>query len=383
MSNAISITWPVNGPWTTGGSAASNMVTTDTTQTITANKEFSGNMVLGTNGGTNTLTVYATPTFQNGLTVGSGTLTCQAISCSSATNTGNLTIEGNTTIGNASTDTLTVNSTNALFNNGIDVRTQTTGTLIGKFSKGGATRFSIYDEGGVSEITSAVIQNPTGNGMALQASHASGTIDLYQQTTKRLSVTSTGVTVTGTLSCEAITCTSETNSGNLTIQGNTTIGDAGTDTLTVNAATTFVKNITLPSSLTTPTSTQLGYIASGTMTASGVSITSNTNYDAGSISLSPGVYILTGTIAIYPSTGGTIARAMFQWSTVSAATQMNGVNNYINVVIGTGINMYLASGVYATTVTTTTTYYLVANLAFSTGTFTTTGGGRIQAIRIA
>lgn len=313
--SSTNVTWPATPPWSSAlYSAPSNMVTTDTTQTITSSKQFDA---------------------------------------------------------------------------GIDVRTQTTGTTIATFRKAGAARFSLIDEGGVAGITSAVLQNPTANGIAIQASNATGTVDLYQQTTKRLSATSSGVTIVGTLNCDAISCTSTTNSGNLTIQGNTTIGDAATDTLTVNAASTFNKFITLPSSVSaSPAVGQLGYVATPSYTPNNDPITSGALKNWGSVVLTPGIWLLAGAGALFTSTATSVAWSHMRlcWSPTSITFDWNNMmTEALNVTTSQNHTYIFNAPTSVVTVTANTTYYLVGYPVFSTGTLVVRSdlGTRITAVRIA
>ena len=118
---------------------------------------------------------------------------------------GNLSIKGNTVVGDAITDSLTVGCP-ATFTNTVTVA----GTNV-------TSKFSSLDTT-ISGVSSRVTTIESGS-FAFPSLNISG----------------------------ALTTGSITDNGNLAVKGNTTIGDAGTDTLTVACPATFNQNVTLAS----------------------------------------------------------------------------------------------------------------------------------------
>jgi len=179
-------------------------------------------------------------------------------SLANLTVTGNLTVNGNTTLGDASGDTVTVNSASWTFandtnfilsggvnglsfdgstlsidatNNRIGIGTTSPRQLL-HISKSSDPRFYIEESGGAADEKIWAFSVASGTLYAFTRNDTDSSGENW------LSVTRTGTTIgqvnfpNGNVSI----------SGNLTVNGNTTLGDASGDTLTFNTSTLSIPN---------------------------------------------------------------------------------------------------------------------------------------------
>ena len=175
----------------------------------------SGNTVLGSVGGAQTLIVYASANLNAGLTA------------SSATVTGALTVQGNTVLGSlGGPQTLTVYAS-PTFTNGL---TASSSTVTGALTVRGNTALGLTSAQTVTVNAASTFQAPV-------TANADVTINA------------------------ALTASSATVNTGLTVRGNTALGSTSAQTVTVNAVSTFQAPVTANSDVT--------ITAAGTLTASG------------------------------------------------------------------------------------------------------------------
>jgi hypothetical protein len=159
---------------------------------------------------------------------------------------------------------------------------------------------------------------------------------------------------------------------------------------TVYGATTFVKNITLGSG-TTPTAGQLGYIVSGTGVPD-TAFTTTISKNVATIALTAGTWLLNATYSPEvdsPAAPSTFA-INFSDTTDTFENTYGLVSQFDNsTATGTSESALNCTGFVVIpppiAPATTTTFYLVATIAFTTGTVSTgpPAGVRFQAIKIA
>lgn len=180
--------------------------------------------------------------------------------------------------------------------------------------------------------------------------------------------------------------TDNTFTGTVTFTGNVILGDQTTDTVTIIGTPSFSRNLTLPASLTTPSTGQLGFIKFGTLANSSTdfSLTSNTAADVASLFLPIGVWMIRGQNALTFTSAGTLTQFITSISPTSA-----GIYNYSmvredrSVSVSTG-GILVREVTNLLTLTSSATYYLVTFATFSSGTVTTyMNNTRLHAIRIA
>lgn len=186
-----------------------------------------GNTTLG-DSSTDTLTVNATSTFAN-----------------------NVSVNGNTTLGDASTDTLTVNATSTFVNN-VSVNGNTT---LGDTSTDTLTvnATSTFVNAATFDTNITVLNNAT--------------IDNNLTVLKN---TTLGTDSTNTLSVNSVsTFNNGLTSSALIVNHNSTLGTTSADTLTVNAASTFNSNATVVGNLVVDGSSTLASLNTTNLTVSG------------------------------------------------------------------------------------------------------------------
>ena len=188
--------------------------------TLTGDLQVDGNTTIGSNA-VDTLTVNATTTFKNNVTI------LGALSLTDLTLTGNLQVDGNTILGSDATDTLTVNATTTFKE---DVTIEKDLLVDGKMY--------LID---LTLTGDLIVEKNT-----ILGSDATDTLTVNATTTFKENVTmEKDLTVNGTINLTDLTLT-----GNLQVDGNTILGSDATDTLTVNATTTFKEDVTMEKDLT-------------------------------------------------------------------------------------------------------------------------------------
>ena len=150
------------------------------------------------------------------------------------------------------------------------------------------------------------------------------------------------------------------------------------------------KNITLPTTQTTQTSGQLGYIHQGTILniASPVNNTTGTIYYLASMTLPVGVWNVFAQSCYTFSTGGTIANDSTSISTNQSSYSIENIINFTNVIATTGINIYRRLNGIITSTGSTTLYLTFGLTGFSGGAVpqhsnSTQTYTRFYAVRIA
>ena len=202
-----------------------------------------GNTVLGSVGGPQTLTVYASTNLNNGLTANSATVT------------GALTVQGNTVLGSAGgPQTLTVYASTNL-NNGL---TANSAIVTGALTVRGNTALGITSTQTVTVNAASTFQAPV--------------------------IANSDVTVNA-----ALTAYSATVSGGLSVRGNTALGLTSAQTVTVSAVSTFQAPVTANSDVT--------IVSAGTLTGSG-------NVILGSLGAGRSVTVSAATTLFNPSEAG-------------------------------------------------------------------------------
>jgi len=157
-------------------------------------------------------------------------------------------------------------------------------------------------------------------------------------------------------------------SGGVGIGSNTNIGG----NLQVSGNLVTLNGVTLPDSanFSTPSSGQLGYTTTVAQ-ASGLNTqcTSNGLYNIYTISLSPGVWMMTAYASIICTTAGTLYCMYSGISSVSATLigRYFSVQTFNNSVVVN--SLHGVPHVRVITVTATTNYYLVIQPSFSSGAF--------------
>jgi len=233
----------------------------DISQTFLGTQTFNdisvtGNTTLG-NANSDALTVNATSTFN------------APITGASATFNNNLTVNDNTTLGNAPADALTVNATStfnapitgtsATFNNNLTVNGNTTLgdattdviTIKGKLNDGSSNGIlnqvlAVGGDGTPAWTTLSTLEDDPQVGPFT----TTGQVAVWDQTNGYLapgSITDNGTTVSvGSNFSVTVASGNTTTNGNLTVNGNTTLGNANSDALTINATSTFAAAVNFP-----------------------------------------------------------------------------------------------------------------------------------------
>lgn len=167
-----------------------------------------------------------------------------------------------------------------------------------------------------------------------------------------------------------------TGAGTITYQGLTFSGTSST----INT-TTQSNSGTLPGSRNTaPSAGLLGEQIRATVAfGTPVSLSNNTQTNVTSISLTAGIWDVTGIVGFQGATTGTVCQASI--STTSATGGTRGDNSVqFPFLSQANIDLDLTIPSYRLTLTTTTTVYLVAFMLYTVGTGTTFG--RISATRV-
>jgi hypothetical protein len=157
-------------------------------------------------------------------TAASDTITFDFADSPSFTNvtaTGNLTVNGNTTLGDAGGDSVTVNAQTVTLSNQLAATAPSSTMLVITSSNRVATQT-------LGTGVATFLTTPSSANLAAAVTDETGTGTL---------VFSASPTFTGTVNAAAITAT-----GNLIVNGNTTLGDASGDSVTVNAQTVTLQN---------------------------------------------------------------------------------------------------------------------------------------------
>ena len=264
----------IGGKLTVAQTATASAAIAGTDLTLTGNLVVLGNTTLG-DAAADTLTVNATSMFKSPVTKAAGNSAINALSVMDSTGStplfevrqngdvkvgnnltvsgtggstfsdsltldGNLTVKGDTTLGDASTDTITINGT-----------TQVKSPTTKAGGSGSINVFSIVDSATTGKLFEVRQNGDTIIGGVLTV-NGTGTSTFAGDVSigGKLTVADTA-TATADLSGTDLTLT-----GNLVVHGNTTLGDAGTDTLTV------VGTVALPSttSIGNVSSTEIGYL---------------------------------------------------------------------------------------------------------------------------
>lgn len=171
--------------------------------------------------------------------------------------------------------------------------------------------------------------------------------------------------------------------GQVLTSDGTTAGweDLPTATATVQGV---VKGGELPGQLSgTAISTgYLGQVITGT--AGSGSLISGTGKDFATISLTPGVWLLTGTLeAVTSGTPGANGFADASFSTTSGVVTVTMGFMRIGIPQISGGDVVISPGTTVVNISSTTTYYLVGNLRFTSATMSVHPASFIKAIRIA
>ena len=180
------------------------------------------------------------------------------------------------------------------------------------------------------------------------------------------------VTTNTSLNCCTVVCSSEIDTGNLQLNGSLALG----------------MNINFPSTYTSIPSSQnyLGSIVSSGSSPS-VSLTSNTNISINSITLNPGVWFIQANILFNNPANTTsvtyVAAAISTSSTTNDSPQNKTVYNTTGALFASTVDrcanvvvLRLAS------LTSTTTFYLLASAVFTAGTLYTSTNSTINAMRL-
>jgi hypothetical protein len=177
-----------------------------------------------------------------------------------------------------------------------------------------------------------------------------------------------------------------TNYNNTTISNNLVCST----TSTITGQLTLQSNTNLPSTQTTQTSGQLGYIHQGTILniASPVNNTTGTIYYLASMTLPVGVWNVFAQSCYTFSTGGTIANDTTSISTNASSYSIENIINFTNVIATTGINIYRRLNGIITSTGSTTLYLTFGLTGFSGGAVpqhsnSTQTYTRFYAVRIA
>lgn len=113
------------------------------------------------------------------------------------------------------------------------------------------------------------------------------------------------------------------------------------------------------------------YISSSILSASAVTITSNTPANVTSISLTPGDWDVTGTIIVNPGALSVISNIVGGINTVSAALPTYGTENNVgllNITMAAGVGSIVNMGPLRVSISSNTTVYLVVNSVFTVST---------------
>ena len=141
--------------------------------------------------------------------------------------------------------------------------------------------------------------------------------------------------------------------------------------------------ITLPTTIKIPTSNQLGYSFSGTLTSD--SITANGVYTVASITLASGVWLLNSQLVMLNTGAGSSTFTQII-SSISPGTTVNGTNVTVTRAnAATNQNSYTGQhNVRIVSLTAaSTTYYLIASVTFTTTVTLTYQTSYLTATRIA
>ena len=242
----------VNGNTTLGNASGDTLTITGASVSVPNNLNFDSNTLfidaannrIGINDSTPSVALDVT-----GDGAFTGSLSAGAISAASLTLTGNLQVDGNTTLGNASGDTLTVNaSTLSLggtltIDGGTLIVNPTTNTVTadilsvtGNATIGDASGDSFTVNAGTWSIANAVSAS-LGGTLNLD----SGTL-IVNPTTNTVTAAALAVTGAATVGTTLGVTGATTLSSTLSVEGNTTLGNANTDTLTINGTSVSVPN---------------------------------------------------------------------------------------------------------------------------------------------
>lgn len=244
---------------TVAGAAQAEVSTTGlkVVGTITsAGGTMTGNVVIGTSGGNNTLIVHSASTFNstalfNGnVTIGDAstdTLTIASTSSFAApvTFAAPVAMNGNVTIGDASTDTLTVTSTSTFVSPVI---------MNGNVTLGDAPADAILFNGTSTFAATAPVTmngNLTVKGNTTIGDAVGDTLTVVSTATFSNPVIFNGNMTVGDAAADTLTVTStSTFASPVTFNGNVTIGDAVTDTLNITSTATFTNPVIMNGNVT-------------------------------------------------------------------------------------------------------------------------------------
>jgi len=198
-------------------------------------------------------------------------------------------------------------------------------------------------------------------------------------------LTSTGLATVGSLSSTGSASVGTiTSTGLATVGSLSSTGSASVASLSSTGAITSSGGFTLPTTYSAvPTSGQVGGIVSGSMTASGTTITSATLTSFGSFTNLPaGSYLIVANIPIASSAGATISNYLMSISSNSSSHDMT------SAVQSTASQVIAASGTICiqirkvVQITTATTYTVLGTLTTTTGAIQTSASASATALRV-
>lgn len=200
--------------------------------------------------------------------------------------------------------------------------------------------------------------------------------EIYSGSSSAVSVSSTFTLslyncIINSSNTNAVTGAGTLNYGNLTFNGTSS---------TINTTTQTIAGTIQGSKVTAPTAGYLGeqIVAS----ANSISFTSTTPKNITSITLTAGVWDISGLISIAYSVTGTLCKIGISTNTGSFTGTVEG-DSALTTSIGAAavaLNLIAAIPSFRVTITTSTTYFLVGQANFGSGTGT--GAGRISGTRV-
>ena len=165
--------------------------------------------------------------------------------------------------------------------------------------------------------------------------------------------------------------------GSLNVKGATKMKD----TLTVEGAVSF-PSITLPTTISVPTTNQLGYSFFGTLTTN--TIVSGNTYTIASITLTPGVWLLNSQLVLLHSSGGSTAYSgVISSITTTTAIDLSNVITFRTNVSSAQNTYHSQANFRIVGLTAATTYNLVASITTSTVVTVTYANSYLIGTRIA
>ncbi|MDP4120536.1 MAG: hypothetical protein Q8876_05720 [Bacillota bacterium] len=245
-----------------------------------------------------------------------------------------------------------------------------------------------------STIGFTTTTSSTGNFQANFCNIALATLNLICLTQGGNSGASANNTLFASGTASAITISTQLQLRNCQVFSSNTNAVTGAGTL-VSAGTLFTgssskSNVTTQtggcaSGLTQGTAPSAGFVGEqikSVVGATSVTLTNNTNINVTSISLTAGIWDVTGLLSINAG-GNTFNRVQASISTTSATLGTAGDNLIDGGIPLNGIrDGFVCVPSYRITLSSTTTVYFVALVSLSAGGGTTLGGGRLSATRV-